>query len=233
MSTFETGKKIKAAAKLFLLLLCIPAIIILGSTVFADKKYAFISIAIAVLAFVPLIISFENKKTSTRRLILISVMTALSVAGRFLFAFLPGFKPVTAMIVITAVFFGSEAGFLTGALTALISNFYFGQGPWTPFQMFAWGLIGFFAGVLSSPLKKSKVLLVLYGIISGIAFSLVMDLYTVFSIDNSFNLPMYTAALVTSLPQTVIYAVSNPIFLLLLIKPFSEKLERIKTKYGI
>lgn len=63
---------------------------------------------------------------------------------------LPNFKPCSAIIIITAVAFGPEAGFLTGALTAFVSNFIFGQGPWTPWQMFTWGLVGFLAGILQN-----------------------------------------------------------------------------------
>ena len=80
-------------------------------------------------------------------------MVALSVTGRFI----PFFKPVTALTVLTAVYLGGEAGFLCGALSAVISNFWFGQGPWTPFQMLAWGMIGLFAGLLASPLKRSRI----------------------------------------------------------------------------
>ena len=90
---------------------------------------------------------------------LTAAMTALSVSGRFLFAMLPGFKPVTAIIIITALYFGAQAGFMTGALTALISNIYFGQGSWTPFQMLAWGIVGLLGGILSGYLKKNKWLL--------------------------------------------------------------------------
>ncbi|MCR4963803.1 MAG: ECF transporter S component [Firmicutes bacterium] len=80
----------------------------------------------------------------------IAVMAALAVVGRTLFAIvpLPNFKPMTAVIMITAVSFGPEVGFLTGALAGFISNFIFGQGPWTPWQMFCWGGIGFLTGLL-------------------------------------------------------------------------------------
>ncbi len=216
-----------------ILALCIPLVLLLGSTVFRGKRYAFVSLAVALLACVPVFLTFERRAQDTARLILIAVMTALSVVGRLLFAVLPGFKPVTAMVVITAMYFGGEAGFLTGALTAVLSNFYFGQGPWTPFQMFTWGLIGLIAGLLSVPLKKSRILLCIYGALSGIAFSMVMDVWTVLWWDGSFVLSRYLTALISSLPYTAIYAVSNVIFLLVLVKPIGIKLERMKNKYGI
>lgn len=166
-------------------------------------------------------------------MILIAVMTALSVAGRLLFAALPGFKPVTAMVVLTAMYFGGEAGFLTGALTALLSNFYFGQGPWTPFQMFTWGLLGFFAGLLRNRLKSSAIFLAVYGAFAGVAFSLIMDVWSALWVDGTFQLARYAAAVATSLGYMAIYAVSNVIFLLLLRKPMGQILGRVQEKYGI
>ena len=160
-------------------------------------------------------------------------MIALSVVGRFIFSPLPGFKPVTAMTVLTAMYFGSDAGFMTGALTAVISNFYFGQGPWTPFQMFSWGIIGLLAGIFAEKLKKSKVFLSVFGALTGVLYSLLMDIWTVLWADGYFNFARYLAALVSSLQFTVIYAVSNVIFLLLLSKPTGKILQRVKTKYGI
>ena len=216
-----------------LLLLAIPTVVALGATVFRDKQYAFISLAVAVLACVAFFLCFERNQTSSAKLVLIAVLTALSVVGRLLFGALPGFKPVTAMVVLTAMYFGSEAGFLTGALTAVLSNFYFGQGPWTPFQMFTWGLLGFVAGYLRNRLKSSAVFLAGYGAVAGVAFSLLMDVWTALWIDGAFNPARYGAAVATSLGYMAIYAVSNVVFLLLLRKPMGRILGRIQEKYGV
>ena len=226
-------QKIKKGIAYGILLLLIPATLLLGVTVFRGGQYAFISISVAVFSLIPPVLCFEKSEQSATRLILIAAMTALSVAGRFLFGMLPFFKPVTAMTVITALSFGPEAGFMTGALTAVISNFYFGQGPWTPFQMFAWGMLGLLAGVLARPLKKSRLLLLSYGVFAGIFYSLLLDVFSTLWQDNRFLLSRYVAMLVTSLPMTAIYAASNVVFLLLLAKPIGEKLERMRQKYGI
>ena len=210
-----------------------PLLAIGGAFIFKDKFYSWITLAAVLLACLPFFIRFEKKETDAKTLILISVMIALSVVGRFIFAPLPGFKPVTAMTVLTAMYFGSDAGFMTGALTAVISNFYFGQGPWTPFQMFSWGIIGLLAGIFAEKLKKSKVFLSVFGALAGILYSLLMDIWTVLWADGYFNFARYLAALVSSLQFTVIYAVSNVIFLLLLSKPTGKILQRVKTKYGI
>ena len=211
----------------------VPLVVYLGAKIFNEKQYAWISLCVAILACVPFFIRFESRDNDVRRLVLIAVMVALSVVGRFVFAPVPGFKPITAMVAVTAMYFGSEAGFMTGALTAVISNFYFGQGPWTPFQMFAWGIIGFIIGLIAEPLKRSTFLLVLSGIIAGVAFSLLMDVWSTLNADGTFNIMRYFSFVVSSLQFMAIYAVSNVIFLLVLSKPIGKIFERVKVKYGM
>ena len=176
---------------------------------------------------------FEKRKSRSRRLVIIAVMTSLSVLGRFIFAAIPAFKPITAITIISAIWLGAECGFMVGSLSILISNFYFGQGPWTPFQMFAFGLLGVIAALLSKTLKKSNIALALYGIFAGIVYSVIMDIWTVIWYAEGFSPDLYTAAIVTAIPFIIEYSVSNIIFLLLLGKPFGQKLERVIYKYGI
>lgn len=216
-----------------ILCLIVPAAVLGGALLFKEKQYAWISLCVTVLSCVPFFLHFEHSENDVRKLILIAVMVAISVIGRFIFAPIPGFKPVTAMVVITAMYFGGEAGFMTGALSAVISNFYFGQGPWTPFQMFSWGIVGFLAGVIADPLKKSKIVLVVYAIVSGVLYSLLMDIWTVLWADGYFNISRYAAAVISAAQFTIIYAVSNVIFLLVFSKPIGKILERIKEKYRL
>jgi len=223
------NERLKAVLRVAIPFVLIPLTAILGTLLFDEKRHLFISFFIAILSVALFVSGFEKKKTGTRRTVLVAVMIALSIVGRFI----PFFKPVTAITVIAAIYLGGEAGFLVGSLSALISNFYFGQGPWTAFQMLAWGLIGLFAGFLATPLKKSKTALIIYGVASGILFSLVMDIWTALWYNDSFDPAIYSTLVLTALPHTVLYAVSNLIFLYLLSKPLGEKLERIKIKYGV
>lgn len=217
-----------------ILFVIIPLVMYLGITVLNDRKYYFISIVIMILACVPFFISFERRKPQPREILTIAVMSAISVAGRCLFIVTPGFKPVAAITAITGFSLGAEAGFLTGATSALVSNMFFGQGPWTPFQMFTWGMIGFFAGLLGKTgVMHKKWALVLFGIFAGIFFSFGMDVWGAVSLYGVFNWEAYLVALGTAVPFTIVYCVSNVIFLLLLTKPISEKLQRVKMKYGI
>lgn len=219
----------KNALKYIIPLVIIPIVVFSGACVFSEKSYAFVSIAVAFFSCILFYIGYE-KRGKTRRLIIVSVMTALAVTGRFIFAPVPAFKPVTAIVVLTALYLGSSAGFLTGSFSALISNFYFGQGPWTPFQMLSWGIIGFIAGLLRKKLRNGKIWLALYGIFAGVLYSLILDLWSVLWYNNEFDLNLYFAALLSSLPHTAIYAVSNVIFLILIYKPIGKKLERAEIR---
>lgn len=204
-----------------------------GAMLFENKQAAWVSLCIAVIACIPFFLSLEKRQGSTQKLLIIAVMVALSVVGRIVFTALPGFKPVTALIVLTGMYFGAEAGFITGALTAVISNFYFGQGLWTPIQMFVWGFIGLLAGLLANPLKRSKAVLLIGALLSGVLFSLLMDVWTVLWADGTFRLARYLTVITASLSFTVTYAVSNAVFLLVLTPLLGAVLERVKTKYAL
>lgn len=227
--TAINNHRVRKVLKILLPFVIIPTAAVMGTLVFDEKKHLFVSLFIAILAIILFVIGFEKKEIGTRRTVIVSIMTALSVVGRFI----PFFKPVTALTVITAIYLGGEAGFAVGAFSALISNFYFRQGPWTPFQMLAWGLIGLAAGALAKPLKKSKMFLLMFGVISGIAFSLIMDVWTVLWYNDGFDTALYLSAIVTALPHTILYSISNFLFLFYLSKPFGDKLQRIKIKYGV
>lgn len=227
-------RTIKRIIIAIVILVIIPFTVALGIWLFNDRKYNLISMIVAFLSCVPFFIRFERGKSAVRELVVIAVMTAFSIVGRLIFAPVPGFKPVTAMTVISGIALGPEAGFLVGSLTAVVSNFFFGQGPWTPFQMFTWGLLGFISGIIFFKKQDpNKVILCMLGALGGVAFSLLMDIWTTFSLDGTFLWKRYFANVASSLPFMAIYVVSNIAFLLVLTNPFLSKLNRIKTKYGI
>lgn len=219
----------RAILRTALPLAAIPLLVALGAAVFPERLHMLITLGVAALSLLTFIAGFERQKTGSRRLVLTAVMIALCIAGRFI----PFFKPVAALTVLTAVYMGPEAGFLTGSLSAALSNFWFGQGPWTPFQMLAWGLTGLAAGYLAGPLKRRRWLLLLFGTFSGVFYSLVMDVWSVVWYAGAFDWGLYAAAFVTALPHTLLYAVSNFTFLWLLARPIGEKLERVRVKYGM
>lgn len=230
----KVGKRLRLWLSVAVYCVGVPLIIWLGIALWDDRKYNIVSMMIAFLACVPFFVGFERGKTGTRELVVIAVMTAISVLGRVIFAPIPGFKPVTAIVIITAVAYGAQAGFLTGALSAVVSNIFYGQGPWTPFQMFVWGIIGFIAGLVFKRGKKpNAIILVIVGLVGGVGYSVMMDVWTVLSYGEGWSWARYLGAISTSFPFMAIYAVSNVVFLLLLTKPFLEKLNRIGTKYNL
>lgn len=219
--------------KSLILLIVIPGIILLNVFLYQNKQYDIISIIIAVLACLPFFLNFEKKKPEPKELVLIAAFTTITVLSRLIFLPIPGFKPVTALLIIIGIVFGKDIGFMVGALTAILSNIYFGQGPWTPFQMFSWGIIGYLAGLLKNVLKSNTFLILLFGIFSGVLYSLIMDFHTVLIYDNAFRLKRYLAIVSVSLPVTVEYIISNIIFLLIFGKPLITILDRIRIKYHL
>ncbi|MBR4765291.1 MAG: ECF transporter S component [Clostridia bacterium] len=231
--TVIRSEKLRKALSVVIPFVFIPAVVLSGVLVFRSKNYSYGIFAVSVLSVLLFICGFDRRKTGTRRLVLISAAVAMACVGRAVCSFIPAVNPITAITVLFAVYLGSEAGFMIGAFSALISNIFAGQGVWTPFQMFAWGMIGFFAGVFAKYFENHTIRLCVYAFFSGLVYSFIMDVWSVMWAYNAFNLKYYIASITSAAPYTAVYAISNVVFILLLKKPFSEKLGRIKIKYGI
>ena len=178
---------------------------------------------------------FEHRKPQARELILIAVLCAIGIAGRAAFLFLPNFKPVTALVILAGVALGGEAGFLVGALTMLLSNMYFQQGPWTPYQMFAMGIIGLLAGVLfrKGLLRRGRLSLSLFGgICAFVIYGGIMNPAAMLMYQPIPSWSLLAAYFVQGVPVDLVHAVSTFLFLWLLSQPMLKILDRIKTKYG-
>ena len=192
----------------------IPLVILFGHLVFDDRKYYFISTGILLLTFVPFLLIFEGKSPKIRELVLIAVLVSIAVASRSAFFMVPQFKPVLAIVIISAIALGGEVGFLIGSMTAFVSNFFFGQGPWTVWQMFAFGLIGLLSGIFFK-----------YGGILNFS-SMIMA-------TGEISFARYVTFLATGFPFDIIHTGSTILFLYVLYKPMITKIERVKTKYGL
>lgn len=219
-----------------MLLIAVPLTIFAGKYFFGDRKYYFISLLIILEIMVPFFISFERRKAKVSELVIISVLCAIAVAGRAAFYMLPQFKPVAALVIIVGVALGGETGFLVGAVTAFVSNFFFGQGPWTPWQMLAFGLIGFIAGALSKKgiLRKTRVSLCIFGALATlIIYGGIMNPASVIMWQSKPDAGMFLASYAMGLPFDLIHAASTAVFLLIASVSMLEKLERIKVKFGI
>ena len=230
----KISKRTKIATLLILFL--IPLTIFIGIYYLGDKKYYFISLLIILETMIPFGFAFENRKPKARELVIISALCAIGVAGRTAFFMLPQFKPVAAIVIISGVAFGGETGFLVGAITAFVSNFFFGQGPWTPWQMFSFGIIGFLAGIMFQKgiLRKTKTDMCLFGFVATfVIYGGIMNPASVIMWQSNININMVLSSYVMGMPFDFIHAVSTVFFLFFAAEPMLEKLERIKIKYGL
>ena len=228
-------KKRTIAATLLILLL-IPLTLFVGVYYFAGRKYYFISLLILLECTLPFFLIFEGRKPQARELVLIAVLVALNVAGRAAFFMLPEFKPVVAMTILAGVAFGGETGFLVGAMTMLASNMFFSQGVWTPWQMFAMGIIGWLAGVLyrKGVLRRDRLSLCIFGVIaSTIVYGGIMNPASALMWSNTINWKIILSYYLTGVPVDLVRAMATFVFLWLGAEPMLEKLDRIKTKYGL
>lgn len=213
----------------------IPLTILAGVFLLGDRKYYFISLLVILETLLPFALIFEGRRPKARELVILAVLCALGVAGRAAFAALPGFKPVLAVVILTGAAFSGESGFLVGAMTMLSSNVLFGQGPWTPWQMFAMGLCGFLAGILyrKGLLSGGRVSLSVYGILAALLYGAIMNPATVLIYQSAPNIGMFLTAYLTGLPIDLLHAAATAFFLWVLGEPVLDKLERVKRKYGL
>lgn len=198
------------------------------------EQTALLSFLAVIIALLPFFVSFERRKWQVRNLLPIVVMTALATAGRLLFTAAPNFKPVLSIIIVTAISFGPASGFMTGALTALASNLFFGQGPWTPWQMYAFGLVAYLAGVLQQKAFFKRPLFVyIYGFLSAFLYGIILDTWHVIS----FLRPVTWQGALLIYGQGAIFnlllAIATVVFLIPIRAPWTRQLDRIKQKFGL
>lgn len=208
------------------------------NSMFGDRVYLIVSVVLIILAIVLFVRSFEKKKPGTKDVVLISVMISLAVVGRLVFFMIPQFKPCAAIIIITGIMLGKQAGFLSGILTAFISDFFFGMGPWTVWQMIAFGLIGLMSAIIFNEdrIEKmggfAKLILCVYGfLVTFVVYGLIMDTATVFMITDKPKVATFIATYSAGIVFNLIHGGSTFIFLYLMANPLSKKIKRILVKY--
>ena len=219
-----------------LILLLIPLTLFVGETYLGGRKYYFIALLVLLECMLPFFLIFEGRKPQARELVIIAVLCALGVAGRAAFFMLPSFKPVMAVTIIAGVAFGGETGFLVGAVTMLTSNVLFSQGPWTPWQMFSMGIIGFLAGVLyrKGVLRRSRLSLCIFGALCAIViYGGIMNPAAALMWTHELNKKILLTYYLTGFPVDCVHAAATWIFLWFGAEPMLEKLDRIKVKYAI
>lgn len=226
-------KKYRFLVLLILIVLVFPIFLLLY-TMYDNRSYALISMIFVILSMIPFFMKYELKKPRAREWIPLAVMAALASVGRVVFAPIPFFKPTSAIIIITASVFGAEVGFLTGAISALASNLFFGQGPWTPWQMFSWGIIGFLSGYLiKKNIINNEIKLYIFGGFTGFIFGWIMNLWTATGYIHEFSWNTFFSLYISSFFPDLIHSISTIIFLKILYNPWRAKLNRVKLKFGL
>ena len=235
--TLGKGKlKKRTIAAAAMILLCIPLTIFIGIYYLGNMKFYFIALLVLLECMLPFFLVFEDRKPQARELVLIATLCAIGVAGRAVFFMFPGFKPVAALTILAGVALGGETGFLVGAITMVVSNIMFGQDPLTPWQMFAMGLVGFFAGVLFRKgwLRRGRLSLCIYGAFAVLfIYGGLLNPASALTWQRKLNVSILMTYYVSGFPFDCIHAAATAVFLWFGAGPILEKLERIKTKYGL
>ena len=221
-------------ATLLIVFILIPLTLFLGMKL-PGRSYYLTSTLIVIYLLVPFLLAFEGRKPQARELVLLAGMCALAVASRVTIP-LPHFKPIYAVIMLCGIAFGAESGFLVGALSALVSNFFSGQGPYTPWQMLAYGAAGLLAGVAAkrkwigiTPLELA--FLGFFG--SFLIVGPILDTCSVFVILPVFSLSRALPVYIAGIPMNLLQSACTFVAMLLFGPPLLKKLHRIKIKYGI
>ncbi len=199
-----------------------------------NKNYYLLSVAVMLLSMVPFFVSLETKKLKVREIVTIASMVAIAVAGRAAFYSIPQVKPMCAIVIMSALVFGSQVGFVTGTLSVLISNFIFGQGIWTPFQMFGMGMCGLVCGLIFYKRNAKALHVAIIGaLVCFFVYGIIVDSNSVLMMSSDFSLGSVLSIYASGVAFNAIHAASTFIFLLLIEPPFVKVLQRIKIKYDL
>ncbi len=219
---------------LLVFFLLVPATLLVGVKLPGRSFYITGTLMILEL-MLPFFMAFEGRKPQARELVIIAVMCAMAIAGRVAIPF-PHFKAVFAFVMLAGIVFGPEAGFMVGAITALVSNFFYGQGAYTPWQMFGYGAGGMLAGYCfaKNRLTRDGVTMAVFGFFGVVLWiGPLLDCSSLFLMITTVNTNSVIAVFTAGFPANIANGVCTALVLLLLGKPLLDKLDRIKIKYGM
>lgn len=194
-------------------------------------NYGIIALSILIITIIIVFISYEKSRISSKKIALIATLSGICGIARVPFAGIPNVQPTTFLIIITGYVFGARMGFLVGILTVLVSNSFLGHGPWTPWQMIAWGLAGLSAGMLKKIVyKPKKIILSLFAFCWGFLFDYIMNLWHWLFLVYPLSLKSFIAVYALSFYFDLLHAISNFIFTYLFGEDVIKILSRFKDK---
>lgn len=213
-----------------------PVFILLCMNMTMKKNYYAAAVLIIISALIPFFAYFEKRKIKTGEVVIIAIITALAVSSRCVMMFIPQVKPTCAVVITSAMAFGPNVGFLIGAMSMFLSNFVFGQGSFTPFQMLGMGLVGFLCGVIfkNKKIASSKITVSITGAVLCFAvYGFIVDSCSVLMLSSTLTLEAALPFYVSGIPFNAIHALTTGILLFFINKPMADKFSRLRIKYGI
>ncbi len=234
-------KGARARAAIAVVAVLAPLTLIAGSLI-EGMRYYVTGTLMVVYALVPFFAAFEDRAPQAREIVVVAVLCALAVASRAAFIWAPGIKPMVGIIMLAGIALGPQTGFLVGAVSAFVSNFIFGQGPWTPWQMFAFGLAGLVAGMLAQRgviarhglSARAKLAHAIFGAL-GVVFAVgpILDTSSVFTMLSIMTPEGALAVYAAGFPLNCVHAAATFATLYLLANPLLGRLHRLKVKFGL
>lgn len=221
-------------ATLIVFFVLIPLTLFLGIKL-SGRSYYITSTMVIVELMLPFFMAYEGRKPQARELVVVAVLCAIAVAGRVAIP-IPNFKAAFAIIMLSGIAFGPETGFLVGAITAFASNFFYGQGPYTPWQMMGYGAGGMLAGFAfqKGRLPKKPWVMAVFGALSVVLWvGPLLDCSNIFLYLPQITKDSLIVSFVSGFPINLTQAACTVLTMLLFGKPLLEKLDRIKVKYGM
>lgn len=221
--------------KLFLLICTVAGFvfIIIWQLFFTNTNYYLVAVVILILSMLPFFVSFEESRPSARELTLIAGLIAVAVISRAVFYLIPQIKPIGAVVIVCGACLGAKRGYFIGAMSAFLSNFIFGQGIWTPFQMVAMGIVGLAAGLMFNK-KAKRIPMAIAGFVLCFAvYGLIVDLSSVLMMTNDYSMMSVLSIYAAGVPFGLTFGATTAVFLLLFGEAFAKKINRIVMKYGI
>lgn len=223
------GKKHLIA--IIILIAFLLAVSIIPENPLYNINWALFSVIIIGLALSVFFWRFEKKKISSKEVALTAMLASFAAISRVPFAVIMSLQPTTFIVMISGYVFGAQTGFMVGALAALVSNFFLGQGPWTPWQMFCWGMCGVAAALLGTKSKGYKpIAFTILGGMSGYIFGWIMNIWHWVGFVYPLTMKTFLATYAASFPFDTIHAVGNIMFSILFGKSFYHILMRFKKK---
>lgn len=221
-------------------LLVLVPVAMTGALLAGIEQSALLMLVVVLLVLALFFAGYEVSRPGLRQIMPTLVLAALAAAGRVLFGPIPDFKPVSAIAIIAGATLGRRNGFMVGALAALTSNFFFGQGMWTPWQTYAWGLVGYLggalahAGVFDRPDGTVRMpALLAYGFLSAMLYGVVINTYDIIGFVQPLTWAGAAARLASAVPFDVTHGAATCVFLAALYKPWCRRINRVVRKYGL